>query len=143
MRKEQTMGTVKTEITLKNVGDVLNARKGLIAEAAVHAVTVEAIVDTGASTIIITEDVRQRLGLELEERQPINFANGAREICGITEPVQVRWKDRWTACPAIVTPGAKRILMGAIPLEAMDLIIHPKEQELAYAHGESWEAMAL
>ena len=137
------MGTVKTEITLKNAGDVLNAKKGIIAEGEIHAITVEAIVDTGASTLVITEDVRQRLGLGVEERQPIHFANGARETCGITEPVQVRWKDRWTACPALVIPGAKRILMGAIPLEAMDLIIHPKEQELAYAHGESWEALVL
>ena len=114
------MGTVKTEITLKNAGDMYMA-----------------------STLVITEDIRQRLGLAIEERQPINFANGSREICGITEPVQVRWKDRWAACSALVVPGTKKILLGAIPLEAMDLIIHPKEQALAYAHGESWEAMVL
>jgi clan AA aspartic protease len=137
------MGTVKTEITLKNAGDVYMAKKGIIKDAAIHAVTVEAIVDSGASTIVITEDIRQRLGLGIEERQPVNFANGAREICGVTEPVQIRWKDRWAACSALVIPGAKRILLGAIPLEAMDLIIHPKEQELVYAHGESWEALAL
>jgi clan AA aspartic protease len=137
------MGTVKTEITLKNVIDAANAKKGFIREAEIHAITVEAIVDTGASTMVITEEVRQRLGLEIEEFQPVNFANGAREICGITEPVQVRWKDRWAACSALVIPGAKKILLGAIPLEAMDLIVHPKEQELVYAHGESWEAMVL
>ena len=137
------MGTVKTEITLMNSGDVTNARRGIIKAADIHAITVEAVVDTGASTIVITEDIRRRLGLEIEEHQPVNFANGVRETCGITEPVQVRWKDRWAACSALVIPGAKRILLGAIPLEAMDLIVHPKEQELACAHGESWEALAL
>ena len=121
------MGTVKTEITLKNAGDVIKARDGFIKEAEVRIITVEAIVDSGASTLVITEDVRQKLGLVIDGHQPTHFANGARETCGITEPVQVRWKDRWTACPAIVIPGARRILLGAIPLEAMDLIIHPKE----------------
>ena len=102
------MGTVKTEITLKNAVDAANAKKGFIKEAEIHAVTVEAIVDTGASTIVITEDVRQRLGLEIEEYQPILFDNGARETCGITEPVHIRWKDRWAACSALVIPGAKK-----------------------------------
>ena len=137
------MGTVKTEIILKNAGDEAKARDGFIKEAEIRAMTVEAVVDSGASTIVITEEVRQKLGLAIDGFQPTHFANGVRETCGITEPVQVRWKDRWTACPAIVIPGTKRILLGAIPLEAMDLIIHPKEQELAYAHGESWEALAL
>jgi predicted aspartyl protease len=58
MNKEQTMGTVKTEITLKNVIDAGNAKRGIIKEAEIRAITVEAIVDTGASTIVITEDVR-------------------------------------------------------------------------------------
>jgi clan AA aspartic protease len=137
------MGTVKAEITLKNAGDAAKARDGFIKDGEIHSITAEAVVDTGASTIVITEDVRQRLGLAIEGFQPTNFANGARESCGITEPVQVRWKDRWTACPALVIPGAKRILLGAIPLEAMDLIVHPREQELAYAHGDAWEALAL
>ena len=41
------MGTVKTEITLMNSGDVIKARDGIIKAADIHAITVEAAVDTG------------------------------------------------------------------------------------------------
>jgi hypothetical protein len=57
--------------------------------------------------------------------------------------VNIRWKDRHTSCPAVVIPGAKSILLGAIPLEDMDLIINPLKQELVGAHGDVVEALAL
>ena len=135
------MGTVVEEIILTNVMDKVRVEAGVLKEA--RQITASAIVDTGASTIIIPENIRQQLGLAVEGSQPTNFANGAREICSLTEPVRVSWKDRWTVCTAVVIPGAQKILLGAIPLEAMDLVVRPKTQELAYAHGESWEAMAL
>ena len=53
------------------------------------------------------------------------------------------WKDRRTAVPAMVIPGAKKVLLGALALEAMDLIINPKNQELTGAHGERTEFLAL
>jgi len=33
-------------------------------------------------------------------------------------------------------PNANNVLLGAIPLEAMDLIINPSKQELIGAHGD-------
>jgi clan AA aspartic protease len=138
---ENKMGTVMEEITLVNAGDNVRVEAGVLKEA--RQLTVKVVVDTGASTIVISEEIRQKLGLKIEDTQPINFANGAREMCSLTEPVRIRWRDRFAFCSAVVIPGAKRILLGAIPLEAMDLIVHPKTQELAYAHGESWEGMAL
>jgi hypothetical protein len=39
-------------------------------------------------------------------------------------------------CEAIVLPHADEILLGAIPLEAMDLVIHPLKEELVGAHGD-------
>ncbi|MDR3338118.1 MAG: hypothetical protein LBT16_13040, partial [Treponema sp.] len=51
------------------------------------------------------------------------------------EPVEIHWEDRETTCPAIILPGADNILLGAIPLEDMDLIIDPKRPQLTGAHG--------
>jgi hypothetical protein len=50
--------------------------------------------------------------------------------------VAVRWKDREAACEAVVLPGETEILLGAYPLEGMDLMIHPQRQELTGAHGD-------
>jgi len=55
---------------------------------------------------------------------------------GLTESVQIQWKDRRASCQAVVAPNANDVLFGAIPLEALDLIINPSKQELTGAHGD-------
>jgi hypothetical protein len=44
------MGKVRTEITLVNIGDAVNARDGIIPKSEVRQLTVNAVVDTGAWT---------------------------------------------------------------------------------------------
>jgi hypothetical protein len=51
--------------------------------------------------------------------------------------VEVRWNDRSTACEAVVLPGEEDVLLGAFPLEGMDLMVHPKKQEVVGAHGDT------
>jgi hypothetical protein len=50
--------------------------------------------------------------------------------------VEIHWKGRETACPALLLPGAEEVLLGAIPLEDMDLIVDPTARELKGAHGD-------
>jgi len=54
----------------------------------------------------------------------------------MTDGVEVHWKNRHTLCSALVVPGADEILLGAIPMEGMDLIIHPRKEEIVGAHGD-------
>jgi clan AA aspartic protease len=130
------MGTVYAEITLKNSADMAKARDGYIAEEAVRGVTVQALVDTGAGTLVINEETRDKLGLVIEGLRGVTVAGGGRAVCKVTEPVKIFWKDRNTACPALVFPGEGDILLGAIPLEDMDLVVNPAKRELAGAHGD-------
>jgi clan AA aspartic protease len=129
------MGTVNAEITLKNAFDVGKAREGLIPEQQVHITAVTALVDTGAGTLVINEETRQKLGLVIIGSQRATLADGASETYQVTEPVDIHWKDRSTTCRAIVIPGADNILLGAIPLEDMDLIVDPRRRQLVGAHG--------
>ena len=135
------MGKVETEITLSNAKDDVRVQAGMLKE--IRQVTVTAVVDTGASTMIITEELRQRLGLEIKDKRRVHLANGTDADCGRTEPVNIRWKDRECSCGAVVIPGAKTVLLGAIPLEDMDLIINPLKQEVIGAHCDVVEALAL
>jgi clan AA aspartic protease len=130
------MGTVYADITLKNAGDHIKARDGLVAETAVRETTVRALVDTGAGTLVINEEVRQRLGLAVEGLRGAYLADGVRQICRVTEPVDVHWKNRVSTCRALLLPGSKEVLLGAIPLEDMDLIVDPAARELKGAHGD-------
>jgi clan AA aspartic protease len=135
------MGLVYTEITLKNVGDVIEVNRGHRAEKEVRTVTVQALVDTGSGTLVITEAVRDRLGLAIKGMRNSTLANSARQCCQVTEPVEIHWKDRETACPALVVPGAGEVLRGAILLEDMDLMVDPDGQRngrdgLVGVHGD-------
>jgi clan AA aspartic protease len=130
------MGTVYTEITLKNSGDSIRVQEGLITEQEIRAVTVRAMVDTGCGSLVISEDIRETLGLKVKGLRSGTLADGSRPVCRVTEPVEIHWKNRDTACPALVLPGAEEVLLGAIPLEDMDLIVNPARQELTGAHGD-------
>jgi len=131
------MGLVHAEITLRNAGDVTNVKRGYIKEPEIRQTAVTAIVDTGAATIVINEDLRRQLGLAVEKPYKAELADGSAQTYGLTEAVQIQWKNRDAICQAIVVPNAKEALLGAIPLEAMDLIINPSKQELVGAHGDT------
>ena len=131
------MSTVKTQITLKNAGDVTMAQRGHITDAQVRTLTVEAMADTGAWTLVIDEDTCQKLGLRLEGPEPGVLADGSTVVYQITDGVEVHWQNRKTVCPALVVPGADEILFGALPMEGMDLIVHPRKEEVVGAHGDT------
>ena len=130
------MGFVHEEITLKNAIDVGNYARGIIREPEIRQVTVTAMVDTGAGTLVISEELRERLGLRIKGLRRATFANEAKEICKVTEPVEIHWKERASSVRALVVPGSGEVLLGAIPLEDMDLIVDPVRQALAGAHGD-------
>ena len=130
------MGIIHTDIILKNAFDVGKFNRGLIKESEVRQVSVSALVDTGAGTLVINETIRQKLGLEIIGLKRASFANDSKEICKVTEAVVIHWEDRDTECRALVVSGTSEVLLGAIPLEDMDLIINPSKQELIGAHGD-------
>jgi len=129
------MSVVRTEITLINDGDASLARRGRIKEDEIRQMTVPAIVDTGAWTMVINEEIREKLGLDDKGYGEATFANGEEGIYKMAGPLEIRWKNRRFTCDALVLPDAKDILLGAIPLEGMDLTINPL-RELVGVHGD-------
>ncbi|MDR1232242.1 MAG: retroviral-like aspartic protease family protein [Spirochaetaceae bacterium] len=131
------MGEVRTEIKLLNIGDAIKARDGIIPESEVRWLTVNAVVDTGAWTLVINEKTREKLGLRIEETTETTVAGGGKIASGITEPVRIYWENRRTTCEAVVLPGEEDVLLGAFPLEGLDLTINPKNREVVGAHGDT------
>jgi clan AA aspartic protease len=130
------MGMVRTEITLKNAGDKVRVECGLIKEKDIRQMTVTALIDTGASDLVINEDTRAQLGLGITKTSTVTLADGSKEAYQVTEPIEVHWKDRDAVSRALVLPDADEILLGALPLESMDLMVHPKRQEVVGVHGD-------
>jgi len=130
------MGHVNTQITLKNLWDVLNAKKGNLPEDKIRQATIDVMVDTGSSMLVINEQLFQQLGLDVIGEREINLANDAREICKVTEAMEINWEDRSTVMSALVIEDAPESLLGVLPLEGMDLIVDTVNQKLVGAHGD-------
>jgi len=129
------MSIVQTEITLRNVRDIFKVDEGLIKNSDIRQITVNSIVDTGAWTLVINEETRIELGLDIVGTETGTLADGTTEEYNLAGPIEVRWKNRRTTCEALVLPDADDVLLGAIPLEAMDLTINPR-RELVGVHGD-------
>jgi predicted aspartyl protease len=130
------MSVFKEEITLENVIDRGLANRGYINAGEIRAVTLDAMPDTGAWTLVINEDTRRQLGLAIEGTSVSTLADGETDTYGVTEGVKIYWKNRSTVLPAVVVPNAKDVLLGALPLEAMDLMVDPVHEQLVGVHGD-------
>jgi len=136
------MGNVFAEITVKNAFDIGCVHAGHIAENDVRTVTFTAIVDTGATTLVINEDIFKQLGVSVIETRYINVAGGGKVLCKVTDPVHIYWKNRFASVNAVVMPEGKPLL-GVMPLEFMDLMVDPVNRELVGVHGDEAVLMAM
>ena len=130
------MGYVFEEITLKNSNDVSNAMSGIIDEREIRQKTVEALVDTGCFTMVIDEELRRELGLRIVGEREVSLADNTTIICKEAEPIDIHWNERSTSMRPGVLPKIDKILLGALPLENMDLIVDPKFEKLIGRHGD-------
>ncbi len=124
------MGLVYAEIELINSGDIALARKYIIGEEEIKRLRVNMLVDTGAYNLCINEIIQSQLQLPFIEKRTAQLANGQIEEYDVIGPVEVKFKNRSTSCRALVLAGDAEPLLGSIPLEDMDVLIHPLRQEL-------------
>jgi len=136
------MGNIYAEITVTNKEDMTRAKDGTIAEKDIRSVTMTALVDTGATLLVINEELCRQLGLGIVKTQTVNLAGGAKGMCKITEPVKIQWKDREAYTSAVVLAEGGSLL-GVVPLEIMDLIVDPVRHELVGAHGDQPVLMVM
>jgi clan AA aspartic protease len=128
------MGIVIDKITITNVKDDVRVQVGLLKE--VRSATVTAVADSGALRLTIPESLRRQLGLDVVKKVPATLADGEKLECGLSEAVEVRWKDRAEITQAWVIPKECPVLLGAIPMEGMDIMIDMKNQKLVGIHGD-------
>ena len=124
------MGAVHADIELINVRDAIRAEEGLIREDQIRKASVRALVDTGATVLVIPDSLRRSLGLRTVARRPVVTADGAVQECDVVGPVEVRFGDRDMTGRAIVMPGEVEILFGQVQMEEMDLLVDPLGQKL-------------
>jgi clan AA aspartic protease len=91
-------------------------------------VEVSALADTGAVHLCIPEHLAIQLSLVELERREVVLADGHRRTVPYVGPVEVRFRNRRCFTGAMVL--GTEVLLGAIPMEDMDLVLRPQMQSV-------------
>lgn len=124
------MGLVYADIEIINGYDMENARRNIIGEEEIRRMNINTLVDTGSLMLCINESIQEQLQFPVDEKRKAETADGRIVECDVVKGVELRFRNRKTTCRAMVLPGNSEPLLGAIPLEDMDVLIHPQRQEL-------------
>ena len=124
------MGYVYAEIQLTNEDDLAFQRRGWMAENELRRITTKALVDTAAYDLIINRQTQEQLQLPVLGQRLIKLADESIMEVDIVGPVEVRFETSATTVRALVLPDTEEVLLGAIPLEGLDVIIDPLRERL-------------
>jgi clan AA aspartic protease len=108
------MGLVRTTVRLANL-----ARPDL------DEIDVNALVDTGALHLCIPRHVALQLGLSATSQREVRLADGQPQMVDYVGPLRVALLGREAYAGALVL--GDEVLLGAIPMEDMDLMVHPAQ----------------
>jgi len=111
------VGLINAEITLKNPR-----------EQQLKIVETVALVDTGSVHLCIPEHIKIQLKLEEVQEKEVILADGSKRLVPYVGPVEIRYKNRVGFVGALVM--GDQVLLGAIPLEDMDLVVIPSRRVL-------------
>ena len=124
------MGLVYADIELINAVDAENAKKNIIGIDEIRKVSLNVLVDSGAYMMAINETIQSQLELPFIEKRKVQVADNRIVEYDVVGPVYVKFANRKATCNTFVLPGDSEPLLGAIPMEEMDVMIHPQRQEL-------------
>ena len=113
------MGYVHADIRLRN------PKEGNLRE-----ISVTALVDTGSLMLCLPEAKALQLGLDLNAavKRQVTTADGSHHLVPYAGPVEVLFEDRNCFVGALVM--GDEVLLGAVPMEDMDLIVSPAHRKL-------------
>ena len=97
-------------------------------ESSLKPVFVKALVDTGAMTLCIPEHIVVQLRLQEIEKREVTTADEKSHIVPYVGPVETRFQGRTCFTGALVIGDF--VLMGAVPMEDMDLVISPSGKSI-------------
>ncbi len=124
------MGMVYADVELINGLDEGNARKHIIGDDEVKRFPLSILVDTGSYMLAINEDIQEYLQLPVVDSKRAQTADNRIINCDVVAPIVLIFENRRFTGSAMVLPGDSEPLLGAIPLEEMDVLIHPLRQQL-------------
>jgi clan AA aspartic protease len=111
------MGLIHTKLTLSNP----RQRELLPME-------VNALADTGSLHLCLPEHLAIQLQLEELYKREVTTADGKKHLCSYVGPLQVTFQNRGCFTGALVL--GDEVLLGAVPMEDMDIMLSPAKQSV-------------
>jgi clan AA aspartic protease len=130
MGDQVDMGRVTVEIEVTNDRDEGKAQEGTLPREQVRRVTLNALVDTGATMLVLPDDIVQRLGLPVVRQVKTRFASGEVASRTIYGPARLTVLKRVVNVDVLSAPPGVPALLGQIPLEGLDFVVDPRNQRL-------------
>ena len=118
------------KMNLANSHDEEMVRRGLARPEDVRAVEIAALVDTGATMLMLPAEVVALLGLPEMGRREVVHANGQCGELPWVGGIRITILGRDAIASALVGPAGTTALIGQLQLEELDLIVDPKSREL-------------
>jgi clan AA aspartic protease len=91
-------------------------------------IELNSLVDTGALMLCIPQSVAYQLELTELDKRPVTIADVTSHQVPYVGPVRVDFGNRFCFVGALVI--GDETLLGAVPMEDMDLVVHPATQKL-------------
>jgi predicted aspartyl protease len=132
-----TMGKVIVPVRIENLEDLFDVEKGLLTADQVRRVdVVDALVDTGATGLLVPKRMVAQLGLRsIRNRQARGLGGPVPLLMYSAARLTIQGRD----CTMDVGEIADEfpVLIGQVPLELLDWLVDPKGQRLMGnpAHG--------
>ena len=124
------MGLVYADLVLINAVDLALASKHIIGEEEIKRMHLNMLADSGAFMMAINQNIQEILQLPFVEKRKAVMADGSVVEYDTVGPIMVKFKNRTATCNAFVLNEDAEPLLGSIPMEEMDVLIHPHRQEL-------------
>jgi len=129
-RGAKTVGKLSVEFQVANFGDLEMVHRGLLSADKVRQQTVNGVVDPGAAMLVLPQAVVKHLGLRLKGKTRVRYADHRAAERWEAEGAHVQLLGRSDTFSAVVEPKRQSALIGAIVLEALDLLVDCRRQRL-------------
>lgn len=129
-QREKEMGRVEVEIEATNWLDEQLVRRGLLQASAVRSARLKALVDTGATMLVLPEPLVKQLGLVAIRKARSQIADGPVVERDVYGGLRLKVLTRWALVEALGGPPNVPALLGQFPLELLDLLVDPKSRKL-------------
>jgi predicted aspartyl protease len=124
------VGRFKVEIDVANNDDLAAVRRGALDPKHVRRVRVPGIVDSGAARFVLPATVVKELGLPVTGNVKVRYADHRTATRPRAEEAFVEILGRHAVFNAVVEPKRDSALIGAIVLEALDLLVDCTNERL-------------